>query len=62
MAENIIPKYTYMVYADVLNEGRKCIFTGDWNKAKRVVELIKRGDYNMACYQNAEMKRKEIVA
>ena len=57
MAE-VITKSIYYVYADVNNEGRKCIFQSkDWKKAKRLIEKIKNQEF-ADCYMNAKLERK----
>ena len=57
MAE-VITKSIYYVYADVNNEGRKCIFQSkDWKKAKRLIEKIKNQEF-AGCYMNAKLERK----
>lgn len=57
MADSVV-KSIYYVYADVNNEGRKCIFQSkDWKKAKRLIEKIENQEF-AGCYLNAKMERK----
>lgn len=55
-----IPKYNYLVFADVQNDGRKCIFISkDWHKAEKLMRKIENGEFER-CYMNAKMEKEMI--